>query len=213
MKLENGLHSNLDNKKGEIVMNVGVLAFAFVSIFCLGLVRTGYAAELEGVKMEENLSLADKKLSLNGLALRKVSRFGIPIKVYVAGLYLEEKSEDGDEVISGDKSKFLEMEFVRNVEKEQITEAWSEAVFKGCIVDCDDYKAPLKEFNNLMGEMRKGQRMSLAFYPDRLEVDQRGRNPKKGSIASKSFSKNLLAIFIGPKMFSQEVKSSLLGKK
>jgi hypothetical protein len=122
-------------------------------------------------------------------------------------------SEDGDKVISGDKGKFLEMEFVRNVEKEQITEAWSEAVFKGCIVDCDAYKGPLKEFNSLMGEMRKGQRMSLAFYPDRLEVDQKGRNPKKGSITSKSFAKNLLAIFIGPKMFSQEVKNSLLGKK
>ncbi|MBK8201106.1 MAG: chalcone isomerase family protein [Bdellovibrionales bacterium] len=194
-------------------MKVVVFGFVFVSFLSLVFVRTGYAAELEGVKMEDSLSLAEKKLSLNGLALRKVSKFGIPIKVYVAGLYLEEKSEDGDEVISGDKSKFLEMEFVRNVEKEQITEAWSEAVFKGCIVDCDAYKGPLKEFNSLMGEMRKGQRMSLTFYPDRLEVDQKGRNPKKGSIASKSFAKNLLAIFIGPKMFSQEVKNSLLGKK
>jgi hypothetical protein len=190
-----------------------MLVFIFISALSLANAAKGFAAELEGVKMEESLSLAEKKLSLNGVALRKVSRFGIPIKVYVAGLYLEEKSEDGDEVISGDKSKFLEMEFVRNVEKEQITEAWSEAIFKGCILDCDAYKEALKEFNSLMGEMRKGQRMSLAFYPDRLEVDQKGRNPKKGSIASKSFSKNLLAIFIGPKMFSQEVKNSLLGKK
>lgn len=190
-----------------------MLVFIFISALSLANAAKGFAAELEGVKMEESLSLADKKLKVNGLALRKVSKFGISIKVYVAGLYLEEESDDGDKIISSDKLKHLEMEFVRGVEKEQITEAWSEAIFKGCILDCDTYKEALKEFNSLMGEMRKGQRMSLAFYPDRLEVDQKGRNPKKGSIASKSFSKNLLAIFIGPKMFSQEVKNSLLGKK
>ncbi|MBK7842120.1 MAG: chalcone isomerase family protein [Bdellovibrionales bacterium] len=190
-----------------------MLVFIFVLVLSLTNAAKGFAAELEGVKMEESLSLADKTLKVNGVALRKVSKFGIPIKVYVAGLYLEEESDDGDKIISSDKLKHLEMEFVRGVEKEQITEAWSEAVFKGCILDCDAYKEALKEFNSLMGEMRKGHRMSLSFYPDHLEVDQKGRNPKKGSIASKSFAKNLLAIFIGPKMFSQEVKNSLLGKK
>lgn len=62
-----------------------------------------------------------------------------------------------------------------------------------------------------MGEMRKGQRISIAFYPEYLEVDQQGRQPRKGKVKSPSFTKNLLGIFIGPKMFSSEVKEALLG--
>lgn len=171
------------------------------------------AGELVGVKMDEAYKVGEKSLILNGMAIRKVRKFGIPIKVYVAGLYLETKKDDPDKILGAPAIKHLEMEFVRTVEKEKITDAWQTAVFKGCIEDCKNYKAPLKEFNNLMGEMRKGQRMRVTFYPDKIEVDQVGRTPKKGTVMSASFSKNLLAIFIGPKKFSEAVKLSLLGKE
>lgn len=170
------------------------------------------AGEMYGVKMDEGMKVAEKDLVLNGMALRRVRKFGIPVKVYIAGLYLENKVDDSEKILGAEAVKHLEMEFVRTVEKEKITNAWDEAVFKGCIEDCSNYKPPLKEFNALMGEMRKGQRISVTFYPDKVEVSQQGRTPKKGTVASPAFSKNLLAIFIGPKMFSQEVKDSLLGK-
>ncbi|MCB0366476.1 MAG: chalcone isomerase family protein [Bdellovibrionaceae bacterium] len=173
---------------------------------------TAQAGEMYGVKMDEGMKVGEKALVLNGMALRKVRKFGIPIKVYIAGLYLEAKTDDSDKILGAPAIKHLEMEFVRTVEKEKITNAWDEAVFKGCVEDCSNYKGPLKEFNAFMGEMRKGQRISVTFYPDKVEVNQVGRTPKKGTIESAAFSKNLLAIFIGPKMFSKEVKESLLGK-
>ncbi|MCC7403676.1 MAG: chalcone isomerase family protein [Bdellovibrionales bacterium] len=187
------------------------LVRGLILVMALG-AASAFAAELNGIKMEDSKKVAEKDLVLNGMALRKVTKLGIPIKVYVAGLYLENKLADGTAILGQPSVKHLEMEFVRTVEKEKITDAWDESIFKGCIEDCANTKPTLKQFNDLMGEMRQGQRMAITFYPDKVEVNQQGRSPKTGVVEGAAFSKNLLAIFIGPKMFSQEVKESLLGK-
>lgn len=65
-------------------------------------------AEMKGVKFDDEITLAGKKLVLNGLGLRKkVILF--TFKVYVAGLYLEKKSKNANEIINSNQIKRLEM--------------------------------------------------------------------------------------------------------
>ena len=52
------------------------------------------AAELAGVVMPEQVTVDGKTLVLNGLGLREATF--LRVDVYVAGLYLEEKSQDAD---------------------------------------------------------------------------------------------------------------------
>lgn len=73
--------------------------------------------ELEGVKMPEQVRVGDHSLKLNGMALRKVYKFGIPVKVYVAGLYLQEPSHDWEKIVADGRPKYLEMEFLRTLER------------------------------------------------------------------------------------------------
>ena len=177
-------------------------------------IHQSFGGELNGVKFEDTIIIEGKSLVLNGMAIRKVSKFGIPIKVYVVGLYLDKKESSFEKINVNDQVKHIEMEFVRNVDKDKIKDAWKEAIFKGCFVDChhslDHMKPYISEFNSYMGDMRQKQRMSITFLKDSIIVHQNGRMPKSGKVLDKSFSHNLLAIFIGPNSFSEEVRNGLL---
>ncbi len=57
-----------------------------------------------------------KTLVLNGLGLR--TKF--VVKVYVAGLYLEQKSSDANAILKADAPKRLVMQFMRDFEQEAV---------------------------------------------------------------------------------------------
>ena len=50
------------------------------------------ARECQGVNLPDQLQVSGKTLQLNGLGLREATIF--KVRVYVAGLYLEQKSTD-----------------------------------------------------------------------------------------------------------------------
>ena len=77
------------------------------------------AATLAGVTLPDSVKVGDKTLVLNGLGLRSKMMF----KVYVAGLYVEQKSSDGNAIVNADAPKRITLHFVRNVSNDQIKEA------------------------------------------------------------------------------------------
>ena len=99
-----------------------------LSLTLLALVGTLTAAPADttynGVKLPGTVDVAGHALVLNGVALRKKAVF----KVYVAGLYLTAKSTDADAVLAADAPRRLVMQFLRDVEKEKMCEAWDEAL-------------------------------------------------------------------------------------
>lgn len=73
--------------------------------------------------MPDTAQVNGRTLVLNGLGLRK--KFGV--KVYVAGLYLEQNSSDPSALLKADAPKRIVMQFVRGVSKHQMTDARAEA--------------------------------------------------------------------------------------
>lgn len=169
------------------------------------------AAELNNVTMDESVEVSGEKLLLNGMGLRKVTRFGIPIKVYVAGLYLKEKSSDSDAIINSDSVKHLVMEFVRPVDRKSLITSYREAYEKNCQVDCDK-KDLFTQFKNLVVSVRKKNRVIFTFEKDKMTMESTGPNAKKGTLDSASLSKNVLAIFINKKSPpTEEFRTAVLG--
>jgi Chalcone isomerase-like len=74
------------------------------------------AAELDGVVMPDTHDVAGYHLTLNGLALRTYSV--LRVHVYVAGLYLERRSSDGDAILNSSQPKLLRFVFLRDVDAE-----------------------------------------------------------------------------------------------
>ena len=74
------------------------------------------AMEKQGKKFADSLKSGDKELVLNGLCLRKVHKFGIPIKVYVGGLYVAKKASDASELLASPNPKVVRLVFLRSVD-------------------------------------------------------------------------------------------------
>src|SRR4030081_1748289 len=82
------------------------------------------AAEISGVKLPDQVTVAGKSLKLNGTALRQATI--LKVNVSAAGLYREKTSGDGEAVANSDQAKSIEMMFMRDASAKQMAEAFGE---------------------------------------------------------------------------------------
>jgi len=170
------------------------------------------AAKIEEKEFPDSLTMNKKNLVLNGVGLRTKKKMGMNFKVYVGGLYTTAKSADAAKLMEpGDK--VLELIFLRSLDKDTLQEAWAEAFPKNCQVECDQSAGMLKQFNELMADVKEDGRLKMTFDKDGVSVEITGKKEtKSGRIDGAGFSKNLMAVFIGPQPPTEELKKGLLGQ-
>ena len=83
------------------------------------------AAELAGVTLPDTRVVDGKPLLLNGIGLRTYSFLGI--KIYVAGLYLPQRSDSAEAILNSPEPKLLEIHFLRDVDAEKPTNPGAKA--------------------------------------------------------------------------------------
>jgi Chalcone isomerase-like len=186
----------------QIVLIIGLLVSSIT-----------YAGELNNIKLDDQITVDGKPLVLNGMGLRVVSKFGIQVKVYVAGLYLEKKSSDFDAILKNDEVKRLVMRFVRPVDSDALSEGFAESYEDSCVFECDKKGAQFREIKNAFVSVRKDNEMIMTFYKDKFEIEATGPNAKKQSFQNSAISRNMLAVFINLAHKKNEFRSGLLGLK
>lgn len=167
-----------------------------------------FGAEKAGVKVADTFNLEGKDLVLNGVGIRRATFLNI--KVYVGGLYLQKKSKDVQEVLQMPMPKYISMQFVRDVEKESLTDAWTEG-FEAAVPEAKrkDMTEYLKTFNEHMGNIEKGQAILVSFLEKGVIVSFNGK--KSPIIGNADFSKALFSIwFVNAR--DEELRDELLGK-
>lgn len=186
-------------------------------LMCLGLLLAYNGAEakkFQGVEFEDNTSIMGTTLKLNGTGLRTVQRFGLSIRVYVAGLYLVEESSDAESIIKSESPKYLKMVFLRGVDKEDLVKAWKDGMKANCIkAECEEATTKLEEFNKLMVDSKNKGTIDIQFHPDKVIMKMDGRGDRSGTIDGAVFSRNLLAVFIGTNPPTADFKQGLMGLK
>jgi hypothetical protein len=162
------------------------------------------AATLSGVTLPDTAKVGDKTLVLNGLGIRSKMMF----KVYVAGLYLEQKTNDGNAIVNADAPKRIVLHFVRSVSNEQIKEA---------IVDGFDaaakasLKSQIDQFTGAFESYVEGDEMTMTYVPNTGTVlTVKGKD--KLTIPGFPFAKALFGIWLGANPPSASLKDGLLGK-
>src|SRR5579884_1887971 len=100
----------------KLVLPLSFLLFVSASSFNLS------AASLAGVTLPDTQQVAGKTLVLNGMGVRTKYM----VKVYVAGLYLEQKSTDASDIIKSDTPKQIVMRFLHGASKSQMADAFDE---------------------------------------------------------------------------------------
>lgn len=161
------------------------------------------------VTLPGTVTVAGHSLVLNGVALRKKAIF----KVYVAGLYLSAKSSDADAILAADAPRRLVMQFLRDVDKKKMCEAWDEALEKNTPNPSDQLKADFTTLCGYMEDIKKEQQFVFTYVPGTgTSVDVAGAT--KGTIAGKDFADALFKAWIGPNPGPGEgFKKDLLGGK
>lgn len=177
------------------------------AILILTFALPAMSADKAGVVMLDTQMVGDSQLWLNGMALREKFVFD----VYVAGLYLTEKSSDPEAILSKDAPRMMVMHFVRDVEAKKINDAWFKGLEANVPNVTPELKAKFEQLAKMMQDVKEGEAMGFTYNPA-TGTDVMVAGQPKGGIPGKDFADAILATWIGPKPGpGSKFKAALLG--
>lgn len=178
---------------------------------CFFLASSAMAATtVSGVTLKDSVTLEGDTLVLNGAGVRKKA----VIKLYVAALYLKEKSGNSKAIINANESMIMQINIVSGmITKEKLLEAITEGFHDATGGNVGPYQARMDQLNKLFtDEIKKGDVIELSYAPAKgVLVFHNGKN--LGSIAGLDFKQTLFAIWLGDKPSDKTLKKELLGDK
>lgn len=169
-------------------MVVRIVAFIWTLFFLSGMggVWAGETVEVLGVQLPTEKVVAGKTLKLNGAAFRKAMGF---IKVYVVGLYLENPTQDGQEVIDSEQVKQLYFHYLTGKAtakklqhgfREAIKKCNTQEMMTANAEDVDRYASWLDK------DMQPGLTSISTYVPGKgLSLEYQGE--VRGTISNKAF--------------------------
>jgi hypothetical protein len=182
-----------------------LLLTGLVLLMALG---TMTGREYKGVTMADTVTVGEKTLVLNGMALRKKVVF----KVYVAGLYLEKKTDSAEEVFDSTGIRRTVMHFLRKVGAEKINDAWKEGLVANTPNASSELESQFDKLCSYMEDVGDGDRIIFTWIPGTgTQIEIRG--DIRGTIPGKPFADALFACWIGKEPGpGEDFKAELLGK-
>ena len=171
------------------------------------------AAELEGVKLAEQVQVDGQLLHLNGFGLRTRALF---FKIYVGGLYLPQKSTSAAAALAAKGAKRIQLTMVREADAEQFVESivhglqanHSEEQLALVKPQTDELMAMIRR----IGTSQKGAIIVLDYAPSQdgttLFVDDKPAGPP---MPGEEFFRALMRIWLGDNPVQLDLKEALLG--
>jgi hypothetical protein len=167
------------------------------------------SAQLAGVALPDQVTVEGKTLLLNGLGLREATF--LRVDVYVAGLYLEEKSQDADEILRTDGPRRLTMRFVRAVGKEDQVKHWNEGFEKNAGKDLAALKERIRTLDSWMVDVGSGDTLVVTYLPEKgTAIEIKGKTV--GTIPGADFGRAVFSLWLGPEPPNSGLKDGLLGR-
>lgn len=188
------------------------LAGAALSALLLATCPSVHAArEVGGVRFEDQLTLADQALVLNGVGMR----VKMIIKVYAVGLYVPRRDASAASVLNQSGPKSVRIVMLRNVSAEQLADNLvtgiednaskaEQAVLRKRL---DVLQATMMK----VGEAQKGSVIQLDYVPGQGTHITLGGKALGQDIAGEDFYRALLKIWLGEHPSDNALKRDLLG--
>jgi hypothetical protein len=168
------------------------------------------AAEVEGVKIDDQTRVANADLTLNGAGLRKRLFF----KVYVMGLYVPQKNPSAGALIDQAGPKRIAIHMLRDVSADAFNEALAEGIRANhSEADVKSLEPRVKELGAIIGavgEAKKGMAIFLDWNGAETQVMVNGK-PTGKAIPGQDLYRALLRIWLGDNPVQDDLKKALLG--
>jgi len=169
---------------------------------------SAFAASCRGVEFADSVEVEGRALALNGLGLRLATL--LEVKVYVAALYVVEPSRDATRVLEAGPPKRLVLHFLRDVDADDLNEAWDEGFARNAPDRLPALRAEVARLKAWMTDLRAGQQLVLTQRVDgAVEVEVAGR--RAGSLDGEGLAAALFSLWLGPRPPNPALKAGLLG--
>lgn len=172
---------------------------------------TAEAVTIEGVHVDDKVTLADKELQLNGAGVRTA----YTLRFYVAGLYLDHRAGHKQEVLQMDGPKRLQIIMLVSASSQDFNKAMVRGMRKN---SSDEEFARLQEriqmFERIIDSyvtVRRGDVVRMDFIPGTGTVVSVNGVAKTAPIPGQDFYSKLLEIFVGDHVNDEPLKKRLLG--
>ena len=177
------------------------------ALFLLGSTIAVSAGTLNGVTMPDTIQARGIPLVLNGMGVRTRTGF----KIYVAGLYLQQKSSDADAIIKSDAPKRIVLQFTHDTGRNQMIEAFNQGFDNSEPGARDALKPEIDRFLGQLDTVHSGDQMVLTYFPGTGTVFLMNGGEKL-TVPGLPFAQLLFSAWLGPRPAAPELKRGLLGQ-
>jgi hypothetical protein len=183
-----------------------------VSVYlCLAILAAAplSAGELAGVTMDDTISIGEKTVTLKGMGIR--TKTFLKVKVYVAGLYMENPSDDPERIVSADETKRI---FIRGIGPTMKAKAIKEALWAGFDANTPDrseeLQGKMETVANYFNEpAKKGDTFGFTYEPGTgTTVTIKGE--AAGTVPGRDLMEAVFAIWFGDQPADNGLKESIL---
>ena len=168
-----------------------------------------YAAEVAGIKLDDQVKAGASDLVLNGAGLRSK----LFIKVYIGALYVSEKSASPVALLDATTPRRMTMRMLRDIDSDTLYGAlWDGLKDNNSEAELAALKVPIEQFAEIMkkiGTAKNGDTVTLDFAGDGVAVGFNGT--ARGKVASGAFARALLKVWLGDNPVDSSLKKALLG--
>ena len=168
-----------------------------------------FAAEVAGIKLDDQVKVGASDLVLNGAGLRSK----LFIKVYIGALYVSEKSASPVALLDATTPRRMTMRMLRDIDSDTLYGAlWDGLKDNNCEAELAALKMPIEQFAEIMkkiGTAKNGDTVTLDFAGDGVAVGFNGT--ARGKVASGAFARSLLKVWLGDNPVDSSLKKALLG--
>ncbi len=188
-----------------------ISSFALAAAMALPQVPA-FAAEVNGIKFDDAMTVGGKSLTLNGLGVRHKI-----VKVYAIGLYLTEKKGSTPDVLALTGPKRFRMVTMRDITSDELAQAVLAGINKN--LDKDEkakYVSQLTKFGELFNEIEGGKKGDVIvgdYIPGTGTVILFNGKPLGQPLPDLGFYNAILRIWIGNSPADPTLKPLLLGEK
>ena len=171
------------------------------------LAAPAFAAEVAGVKIDEQTRVGSAELVLKGAGLRK--RFFL--QVYAMGLYVADRNADP---VTQPGAKRIAIHMLRDVDADQFVGALSDGIRDNhSAAEAKALEPRVAQLGAILAalkEAKKGMLITLDGVPGGTLVSVDGK-PAGKPIEGEDFYRALLRIWVGEKPVQDDLKKALLG--
>lgn len=168
-----------------------------------------HAAEVAGIKVDEQIRVGANELVLNGAGLRTK----VFVKVYIGALYVSQKANAPAALLDATTPRRMSMRMLRDIDADTLYGALRDGLKdNNSEAELAALKAPTEQFAEIMkkvGTARNGDTVALDFTADGVAVSFNGES--RGKVAGGAFAKALLKAWLGENPVDGSLKKALLG--